>query len=132
MNIFGNDKKVDKIIEGNQKPQWNVPILKETTNSEDEREDKKYELFRFVERYNALSDNSASRDTLIENFVDKFIFKSKLLELKEECEGLKTDERKVSVFGKGMDSWEARTYDEKKLVNAVIANIIKILNNHIR
>ena len=37
----------------------------------------------------------------------------------------KTDERKVSVFGKGMDSWEARTYDEKKLVNAVLSDIIQ-------
>ena len=40
-------------------------------------------------------------------------------------EELKTDERKVSVFGKGMDSWEARTYDEKMLVNAALQVAIK-------
>jgi len=45
----------------------------------------------------------------------------------EKIEQLKTDEKKVSIFGDGMDSWEARTYDEKQLVNAVLNKVIKII-----
>ena len=45
----------------------------------------------------------------------------------QEIDKLKTDERKVAIFGKGMDSWEARTYDEKKLVNAVLDTIKKTI-----
>ena len=36
---------------------------------------------------------------------------------------MKTDERKVAVFGSRMDSWEARTYDEKMLVNAALSDL---------
>jgi hypothetical protein len=48
--------------------------------------------------------------------------------IKEKITTLKTDERKVSIFGKGMDSWEARSYDEKQLVNAVIKDIINLIS----
>jgi len=43
--------------------------------------------------------------------------------LLQEIDKLKTD----SIFGKGMDSWEARTYDEKKLVNAVLETVKRII-----
>lgn len=52
-----------------------------------------------------------------------------LEEVEAGVNGLKTDERKVSVFGKGMDSWEARTYDEKQLVNAVLSAVKQLLAN---
>ena len=48
--------------------------------------------------------------------------REKYIKLIEE---LKTDKRKVSVFRKGMNSWEAETYDEKMLVNAVLQVAIK-------
>lgn len=39
--------------------------------------------------------------------------------LLEMVESKKTDERKVATFGE----WEARTYEDKMLVNAVLADI---------
>ena len=47
--------------------------------------------------------------------------------IKKLIEELKTDERKVSIFGKGMDSWKARNYDEKQLVNAVLKDLEKVV-----
>lgn len=47
--------------------------------------------------------------------------------IKELIKGLKTDERKVHVYGEGQESWEARTYDEKQLVNAVLKNLEKVV-----
>ena len=47
----------------------------------------------------------------------------------QEIDKLKTDERKVAIFGKGMDSWGARTYDEKMLVNAVLKEVKKIITS---
>ena len=53
----------------------------------------------------------------------------------EVCEKIKTlkcDERKVSVFGKGMDSWEARTYDEKSLVNSVLSKLRQFIQEKLK
>ena len=47
--------------------------------------------------------------------------------IKELIKGLKTDERKVRVYGKGKDSWEAINYDEKMLVNAVLKDLEKVI-----
>lgn len=46
-----------------------------------------------------------------------------LAEVEGVIESLKTDERKVAVFG----DWEARTYDEKQLVNAVLKEALSTL-----
>ena len=48
-------------------------------------------------------------------------------ETREKIKDKRAGEGKVSVFGKGMDSWEARTYDDKALVNAAIKDILKLL-----
>lgn len=40
---------------------------------------------------------------------------------REKVEGLKTDERKVATFG----DWEAVTYEDKMLVNAVLDDLLK-------
>ncbi len=48
-------------------------------------------------------------------------------ELWEQVEALKCDERKAKVFGKRMDGWEARTYDEKALVNAALTDVQNII-----
>jgi len=43
--------------------------------------------------------------------------------LLQEIDKLKTD----SVFCKGMDCWEVRTYDDKLLVNAVLDTVKRII-----
>ena len=48
-------------------------------------------------------------------------------ELIDAIEVLKCNEDKVKVFGKGMDSWEARSYDDKSLVNAVLKDVAQII-----
>jgi transcription termination factor NusB len=94
------------------------------------REEIKNALFDYMVDYNKTL-SSDDRDILIEKTADKLLSKYSsytkdlLQSVIKEIEKYKTDERKVSVFGKGMDSWEARTYDEKKLVNAVLSDIIK-------
>ncbi len=40
--------------------------------------------------------------------------------LKEKVEGLKADERKIAEFGE----WQAETYTEKMLVNAVLEALL--------
>ncbi len=45
-----------------------------------------------------------------------------------ELEGLKTDERKVAIFG----DWEARTYEEKMLVNSALSLVISQLQDKIK
>ena len=47
-------------------------------------------------------------------------------------EEFKTDKSKVSVFGRGMDSWEARTYDEKMLVNAILQEVVRRIKSPTR
>lgn len=49
--------------------------------------------------------------------------KSLLLALREGVEERKTDERKVAVFGE----WQAETYEEKMLVNAVVSDISTLI-----
>lgn len=56
-------------------------------------------------------------------FIEEVLDKQKQ-ELITIIKSMKCDERKMSVFGKGMDSWEAQTYDDKQLVNAVLKTII--------
>ena len=62
------------------------------------------------------------------------IYRQALVSLIEELKGkikeLKCDERKVSVFGKGQNSWEAGTYDEKQLVNAALSAVRKLLEDY--
>ena len=78
----------------------------------------------YVEDY----DNQDFDVDLIKQFISETIDyvlaaeREKYIKLIEE---LKTDKRKVSVFRKGMNSWEAETYDEKMLVNAVLQVAIK-------
>lgn len=45
-------------------------------------------------------------------------------------ESLKTDERKIAIFGERMDSWEARSYDEKMLVNAILKDVSSLLKDY--
>ena len=43
--------------------------------------------------------------------------------LVEGIEGMKTDERKVATFGE----WQAESYEDKMLVNAILTNILEKL-----
>ena len=42
-------------------------------------------------------------------------------ELIKGIEGMKTDERKVATFGE----WQAESYEDKMLVNAILADILE-------
>ena len=78
---------------------------------------------------------AGNRDKLFSD-IDSFFadYRQAIVSLIEELEGkikeLKCDERKVSVFGKRQDSWEARTYDEKQLVNAVLKEILSLFRSY--
>ena len=45
--------------------------------------------------------------------------------LVEGIEGMKTDERKVATFGE----WQAESYEDKMLVNAILTDILKNVVN---
>ena len=51
--------------------------------------------------------------------------KDQRLELVEKIEKLKTDERKVADFGE----WQAETYNDKMLVNAVLDKVLSLIRN---
>lgn len=43
--------------------------------------------------------------------------------IRKEVEGKKTDERQVAIFG----DWQAVTYEDKMLVNAVLSDMLTLL-----
>jgi hypothetical protein len=95
--------------------------------------DKKIDLFVIGHQMDRVFGNYCAQE--LKDFLRTLLSESKLKTielLKEEIKLLKTDERKVAVFGKGMDSWEAGTYDEKQLVNAVLSQVITLLDTIIQ
>lgn len=101
------------------------------------KEDKEREIEAFVEAFIHCKGGFLDEHTIDEmtkwlsSSYDRIVaqaLKDERKRISDKVKATMTNERKVAVFGKRMDSWEARSYDEKQLVNAVLREILDIIN----
>lgn len=84
----------------------------------------------FRERYGPGGMFESLHDDNLQSLIAELIsqsLKDQKKQLVREIEGMKLDERKVGKFG----LYEARTYEEKELANAVLSDIITLIEKNV-